>query len=151
MVILDIDMEYGLMIWEMTVSIWSSWRSIWDILSPCLQVALLVVQEILLVDGVQRVADGCLRVPVEVVLHVPIHLKPGPDMTFVHFSARLNASIFEASNWDNRQWFQGQNTAVPMSKRSGVTPRLHHRKVFQRQVLLHVTPAAHDCFVESVV
>jgi hypothetical protein len=30
MVILDIDMGYGLMIWEMTVSIWSSWRSMWD-------------------------------------------------------------------------------------------------------------------------
>jgi len=30
MVILDIDMGYGLMIWEMTVSIWSSWISIWD-------------------------------------------------------------------------------------------------------------------------
>jgi hypothetical protein len=27
-------MGYGLMIWEMTVSIWSSWISIWDILSP---------------------------------------------------------------------------------------------------------------------
>jgi len=35
MVILDIDMGYGPMIWEMTVSIWSSWRSIGDILSPC--------------------------------------------------------------------------------------------------------------------
>jgi len=33
MVILNIAMGYGLMIWEMTVSIWSSWRSIWDILS----------------------------------------------------------------------------------------------------------------------
>jgi len=33
MVVLDIDMGYGLMMWEMTtVSIWSSWRSIWDIL-----------------------------------------------------------------------------------------------------------------------
>jgi hypothetical protein len=32
-VILDIDLGYGLMIWEMTVSIRSSWRSIWDILS----------------------------------------------------------------------------------------------------------------------
>ena len=37
MVTLDIDMEYGLMIWEMTVSIWSSWISIWDILSLCMQ------------------------------------------------------------------------------------------------------------------
>jgi len=36
MVILDIDVEYGLMIWEMTVSIWSSSVSIWDILSLCL-------------------------------------------------------------------------------------------------------------------
>jgi hypothetical protein len=33
MVILDIDMGYGLMIWEMTVSIRSSSISIWDILS----------------------------------------------------------------------------------------------------------------------
>jgi hypothetical protein len=33
MVILDIDMGYGLMIWHMTVSILSSWISIWDILS----------------------------------------------------------------------------------------------------------------------
>jgi hypothetical protein len=34
MVILDIDMGYGLMIWEMTVSVWSSSAiSIWDILS----------------------------------------------------------------------------------------------------------------------
>jgi len=32
-VILDIDMGYGLMIWEMTVSMRSSSRSIWDILS----------------------------------------------------------------------------------------------------------------------
>jgi hypothetical protein len=31
-VILDIDMGYGLMIREMTVSIWSSFISIWDIL-----------------------------------------------------------------------------------------------------------------------
>ena len=35
MVILDIDMGYGLMIWEMTVSIWSSSISIRDILSLC--------------------------------------------------------------------------------------------------------------------
>ena len=35
MVILDIDVGYWLMIWEMTVSIWSSWISIWDILSLC--------------------------------------------------------------------------------------------------------------------
>jgi len=33
MVILDIDMGYRLMIWEMTVSIRSSPISIWDILS----------------------------------------------------------------------------------------------------------------------
>jgi len=33
-IILDIDFGYGLMIWEMTVSIWSSWKSIWAILSP---------------------------------------------------------------------------------------------------------------------
>jgi hypothetical protein len=33
MVILDIDMAYGLMTWEMTVSIRSSGRSMWDILS----------------------------------------------------------------------------------------------------------------------
>jgi len=33
MVILDIDMGYGLMIWEMTVSMQSSPVSIWDILS----------------------------------------------------------------------------------------------------------------------
>ena len=33
MVILDIDMGYGLMKREMTVSILSSWISIWDILS----------------------------------------------------------------------------------------------------------------------
>ena len=33
MVILDIDMGYGQMIWEMTVSIRSSSISIWDILS----------------------------------------------------------------------------------------------------------------------
>jgi hypothetical protein len=36
MVILDIDRGYGLMIWEMTVLIWSSWRSTWDISSFCL-------------------------------------------------------------------------------------------------------------------
>jgi hypothetical protein len=35
-VILDTDMGYGLMIWEMTVSIRSSSVSIWDILSLCL-------------------------------------------------------------------------------------------------------------------
>jgi len=35
MVILDIDMGYGLMIWEMTVSIRSSPKSLWDILSLC--------------------------------------------------------------------------------------------------------------------
>jgi hypothetical protein len=35
MVILDIDMGYGLMIWEMTVSIRSSPISIWDVLSLC--------------------------------------------------------------------------------------------------------------------
>jgi len=33
MVILDIDMGYGLMIWEMMVSIWSSPILIWEILS----------------------------------------------------------------------------------------------------------------------
>ena len=33
MVILDISMGYCLMIWEMTVLIWSSPISIWDILS----------------------------------------------------------------------------------------------------------------------
>ena len=33
MVILDIDVEYGLMMWEMKVSIWSFCKSIWDILS----------------------------------------------------------------------------------------------------------------------
>jgi hypothetical protein len=33
MVFLDIDMGYGLMIWEMTVSIGSSGGTIWDILS----------------------------------------------------------------------------------------------------------------------
>jgi hypothetical protein len=33
MVILDIDTGYGLIIWEMAVSIRSSPRSIWDILS----------------------------------------------------------------------------------------------------------------------
>jgi len=43
MVILDIDMGYGLMIWEMTSSMWSSWRSIWDILSLCLEKELLRV------------------------------------------------------------------------------------------------------------
>jgi hypothetical protein len=32
-VIREIEMGYGLMIWEMTVSIWSSPISIWDILS----------------------------------------------------------------------------------------------------------------------
>jgi len=35
-VILNIDMGYGLVIWEMTVPIRSSWIPIWDILSPCL-------------------------------------------------------------------------------------------------------------------
>jgi hypothetical protein len=35
-VITHIGMEYGLMIWEMTVSIRSSLTSIWDILSLCL-------------------------------------------------------------------------------------------------------------------
>jgi len=34
-VILDIDMGYGLMIRKMTVSIWSSRISMWDILSLC--------------------------------------------------------------------------------------------------------------------
>jgi hypothetical protein len=33
MVILDIDTVFGLMLWEMMVSIWSSSISIWDILS----------------------------------------------------------------------------------------------------------------------
>ena len=33
MVILDIDIGYGLMIWEMTVSIWISPISMWDIFS----------------------------------------------------------------------------------------------------------------------
>ena len=37
MVILDIDMGYGLTIWEMTISIWSSPISIWDILSLCMR------------------------------------------------------------------------------------------------------------------
>jgi len=35
MVILIIDIGYVLSIWEMTVSILSSWISIWDILSLC--------------------------------------------------------------------------------------------------------------------
>jgi len=35
MVILDIDMGYGLMIWEMTVSIWSSSVSMFEFLSLC--------------------------------------------------------------------------------------------------------------------
>jgi len=30
-----IDMGYGLIMWEMTVSIWSYWMSIWDISSLC--------------------------------------------------------------------------------------------------------------------
>jgi len=34
-VILDIGMGYGLMMWEMTVLVWSSPMSIWDILSLC--------------------------------------------------------------------------------------------------------------------
>jgi hypothetical protein len=34
-VILDIDMRCGLMLWEMTESIWSSSVSTWDILSRC--------------------------------------------------------------------------------------------------------------------
>ena len=33
---MEYDMEYGLMTREMTVSIWSSSISIWDILSLCL-------------------------------------------------------------------------------------------------------------------
>jgi hypothetical protein len=37
MVILDIDMGYGLMIWEMTVLIWEMTISTWDILSLCLR------------------------------------------------------------------------------------------------------------------
>jgi len=37
LVILDTDVGYGLMIWEMTVSIWSSPISIWVILSLCLE------------------------------------------------------------------------------------------------------------------
>jgi len=40
MVILDIDMGYGLMIWERRGLIWSSPISIWDILSLCLHQAL---------------------------------------------------------------------------------------------------------------
>jgi len=39
-VISHIDMGYGLMIWEMSVSIRSSPVSIWDILSLCLEHAL---------------------------------------------------------------------------------------------------------------
>jgi len=35
MVVLDIDMGHGLMIWEITISIWSSPISMWDILSLC--------------------------------------------------------------------------------------------------------------------
>jgi hypothetical protein len=35
MVNLDSDMVYGLMIWEMTLSLWLSSISIWDILSLC--------------------------------------------------------------------------------------------------------------------
>jgi hypothetical protein len=35
MVIPDIDLGYGLMMWKMTVSIWSFPISIWDILSIC--------------------------------------------------------------------------------------------------------------------
>ena len=45
MVILDINMGYGLMIWEMTVSIRSSPISVWDILSLWLRVAYLGVVE----------------------------------------------------------------------------------------------------------
>ena len=37
MAVLDIDVGYGLMIWEMTVSIWSSFTSMRDILSLCLE------------------------------------------------------------------------------------------------------------------
>jgi hypothetical protein len=37
MVVLDNDMGYGLMIWEMTLSIWSPSISIWHIVSICLQ------------------------------------------------------------------------------------------------------------------
>jgi len=42
MVILDIDMGYGLMIWEMTVYVskWSSPISIWDIMSNPMAVSL---------------------------------------------------------------------------------------------------------------
>jgi len=52
MVILDIDMEYGLTIWEMTVSIRSSSISIWDILSLCLQ----VLQRELQLEALRRTA-----------------------------------------------------------------------------------------------
>jgi hypothetical protein len=49
MVILDIDMGYGLMIWKMTVSIWSSVISIWDICHsaarPCLGFLVLEVHQ----------------------------------------------------------------------------------------------------------
>jgi hypothetical protein len=37
MVILDVDTGFGLMIWEMTVWIWSSPILMWDILSLCLE------------------------------------------------------------------------------------------------------------------
>jgi hypothetical protein len=40
MVILDIDMGYGLLMWEITVSIWSSPISMWDIFLLCLRAAL---------------------------------------------------------------------------------------------------------------
>ena len=56
MVILDIDMGYGLMIWEMTISIWSSWRSIWDNLSLCLAQQSGV--QLVVVGGVEAVPRG---------------------------------------------------------------------------------------------
>jgi len=54
MVILDVVMGYGLMIWEMKVSIRSSSISIWDILSLCLRDLVRHDRLLVLRDGPQR-------------------------------------------------------------------------------------------------
>jgi hypothetical protein len=68
-VILDIDTGYGLMIWEMTVSMWSSPISIWDTLS---------------LWSVPLPSKGSSTVP----------LSARQGRTFVHFSAQSDPFWF---------------------------------------------------------
>jgi hypothetical protein len=73
MVILDIDMGYGPMIWEMTESMWSSAVSIWDMFSlwPWLRV-------------LPRVLAS---------FRVALRAASGPGLTLVHFSAELEPCL----------------------------------------------------------